>query len=52
MCFLKLIQVHLLVSELYIYQHARFNNKKIINNNVLNSMDFLSHLVPWCSSTL
>jgi len=26
--FFKLIKVHLLVSELYIYQNARCNNKK------------------------
>ena len=28
MCFFKLIKVHLLVSELYIYQSARCNNNK------------------------
>jgi hypothetical protein len=27
MCFIKLIKVHLLVSELYIYQNARCNDK-------------------------
>ena len=31
--FFKLIKVHLLVSELYIYQNARYNNK---NNNKIN----------------
>ena len=29
--FFKLIKVHLLVSELYIYQNARCNDKKRIN---------------------
>ena len=28
MCFFKLIKVHLLASELYIYQNAWCNNKK------------------------
>ena len=28
MCIFKLIKVHLLVSEFYIYQNARRNNKK------------------------
>jgi len=28
--FFKLIKVHLLVSELYIHQNARFNNKNCI----------------------
>ena len=30
MCFFKLIKVHLFVSELYIYQNARCNDKKKI----------------------
>ena len=28
MCFFKIKKVHLLVSELYIYQNARRNNKR------------------------
>ena len=30
MLFFKLIKVHLLVSELHIYQNARCNNKKML----------------------
>ena len=31
--FFKLIKVHLLVSELYIYQNARCNDKHFLKNN-------------------
>jgi len=35
--FLKLIKVHLLVSELYIHQTVRCNDKKKENINVLSA---------------
>ena len=41
MCFFKLIKVHLLVSELYIYQNARCNDKKKIMYNYMNYFTFL-----------
>ena len=37
MCFFfKLIKVHLFVSELYIYQNVRYNNKNIVQDEVRN----------------
>ena len=36
MCFFKLMKVHLLVSELYIYQNARCNDKKIYEKTSLS----------------
>ena len=38
--FFKLIKVHLLVSELYVYQKARFNNKKKINVKIFRKRFF------------
>ena len=46
--FLKLIKVHLLVSELNVYKNARYNNKKTL------SIKFYSENVHnwWCSSVV
>ena len=41
--FFKLIEVHLLVSELNIYQNARCNDKK---NLSVNTMYFYSKYMP------
>ena len=37
--FFKLIKVHLLVSELYVYQNARCNDKKISFRDVITQFD-------------
>ena len=42
MCFFKLIEVHLLVSGLYIYQNARCNDK---NNIKCLSMQNIAYLM-------
>ena len=38
--FFKLIKVHLLVSELYIYQNVRWNNKKLLTKCFTNTRFF------------
>ena len=40
MCFFKLIKGHLLVSELYIHQNARCNNKKKKKENLMSGNIF------------
>ena len=49
--FFKLIKVHLLVSELYVYQNARCNDKKNVQgrfsrNGVLHENEEAVNLLP------
>jgi len=39
--FFKLMKMHLLVSELYVYQNARCNNKKKSDNMCLFFINFV-----------
>jgi len=52
MCFFKLIKVHLLVSELYIYQNARCNNKKRGQGIKLSVKRIIHKSEVWCHCTL
>jgi hypothetical protein len=47
--FFKLIKVHLLVSELYIYQNARCNDKKKIAVLITVFVNFAKLMTTFCT---